>query len=282
VGGPKGGKRFMYDGFLHVPKTEAKPRNRGITVLIDAGLPLLQFNDAVQSFSNMIDFVKFGWCTALVEAVLDKKLETLRANHVDFFFGGTLFEKALYQKRLDRLYDYLKRHRCTHVEISNGTLDITNTEKANYIAEFAREFTVFSEVGYKESARSEAMYPKQWIAAINEDLAAGARKVITESRESGMSGICRPNGELRHGLIEEILEGVSADALIFEAPTKALQAFFVNRLGAGVNLGNIAFHDIVGLETLRLGLRSDTFYMGMEPERHDSSTSGVSSGHTLQ
>nr|MBI3612739.1 phosphosulfolactate synthase [Nitrospirota bacterium] len=252
----------MRDFFLNVPSRGTKPRQNGLTLLLDAGMSTQRFIDVIRSHHVLIDFVKFGWGTALVTAELEKKIECLKALNIGYFFGGTLFEKALHQKKLDEYYAYLKRYDCKYAEISNGTIDLSNAEKCKYIAQFAREFYVFSEVGYKDSVKSESMYPAKWVECIMQDLAAGAKKVITESRESGQSGICRPNGELRYGLIEEIVEAVkNLDEIVFEAPTKTLQAYFIKRLGPNVNLGNIAFDDVVGLETLRLSLRSDTFFL---------------------
>ncbi len=143
--------------------------------------------------------------------------------------------------------------------MSNGTIDLSNTAKAGYILKLADEFTVISEVGFKDAERSENLPPSRWIEAIHEDLDAGAELVTLESRESGRSGICRPDGQLRFGLIEELLAAdVPVDRLLFEAPTTALQTFFVTRIGTNVNLGNIAATDVTGLETIRLGLRADT------------------------
>jgi phosphosulfolactate synthase len=145
------------------------------------------------------------------------------------------------------------------IEVSNGTISLDNTAKAAYIRKCADEFTVVSEVGFKDADRSQRLAPSQWIDYIGEDLEAGASLVICEARESGRSGICRPDGELRWGLIEDILGSqVPADRLVFETPTKDLQAQFITRIGPNVNLGNIGLGDILGLETLRLGLRADT------------------------
>lgn len=252
----------MADFFLDVPSRGTKPRQKGLTILLDAGIATQRFIDVVHSHHALIDFIKFGWGTALVTAELEKKIACLKPMNIGYFFGGTLFEKALHQKKLDEYYAYLKRYECKYTEISNGTIDLSNVEKCKYVAEFAREFTVFSEVGYKDSVKSENMYPAKWVECIAQDLAAGAHKVITESRESGQSGICRPNGELRYGLIEEIIDASkNLDDIVFETPTKTLQAFFIKRLGPNVNLGNIAFDDVVGLETLRLSLRADTFFL---------------------
>jgi len=244
---------------LVLPNRFSKPRDKGINVLIDSGYPLKYFEDVVESFASEIDFIKFGWGTSLVTKVLDQKIKILQKYGIHYFFGGTLFEKFCHQGKLDKYKLFLQRHSCEYVEVSNGTIDITNSEKAAYIVEFAKEFKVFSEVGLKDSEKSEEMPPKKWIEYIKEDFDAGAIKVITESRESGTSGICRSSGELRIGLIEEIIDaGLNIDNLIFEAPNKKLQIHFLKKLGTNCNLANIAFSDIVGLETLRLGLRSDT------------------------
>jgi phosphosulfolactate synthase len=163
------------------------------------------------------------------------------------------------QHRLDDFKELCRHYGCTHVEVSNGTIDLTNTEKAGYIRKLADEFSVISEVGFKDSGRSENMPPSSWIECISEDWDSGASLVTLESRESGKSGICRPDGQLRYGLIEELLGGaVRADILMFEAPTTELQSFFVKRIGSDVNLGNVAATALIGLETLRLGLRADT------------------------
>jgi len=244
---------------LLLPERVAKPRTRGLTILIDSGVPIHYFQDVIESNGAYIDLVKFGWGTSLVTDRLAEKVACLQQSGVDYFFGGTLFEKFYHQRKLDAYYDYCKRYGCRYVEISNGTIDLPNSDKARAITDFAEEFIVFSEVGYKDNDRSLMMAPSTWIAYIRQDLAAGATKVITEARESGASGICRADGELRYGLIEDILQsGIDSNDLIFEAPNKSLQTTFIRRLGPEVNLANIAFADPVGLETLRLGLRSDT------------------------
>ncbi|NNC12303.1 phosphosulfolactate synthase [Planctomonas sp. JC2975] len=249
----------MLETSLRLPLREAKPRTRGRTMMIDGGLPTAQFVDTVDSHSDLVDVVKFGWGTALVTAQLTYKIDALLANGVDFYFGGTLFEKYVSQGMFDEWRRFVDEYEVRTVEISNGTIALSNERKADYIARVASDYRVYSEVGYKESERSETMRPELWVRYINEDLAAGAHTVITEARESGKSGIARSNGELRYGLIEEILEsGVDVDRLMFETPTKDLQNYFIRRVGPNVNVGNIAHSDLVPLETLRLGLRSDT------------------------
>lgn len=219
----------------------------------------------MESSNEFVDYVKFGWGTSVVTSQLARKIDCLRRHDIRFFFGGTLFEKFYSQGKVEDYKAYCRNYGCTHVEISNGTVDLSNRDKAKYVEEFAKEFTVFSEVGYKDSDRSLNLHPARWIEYMEQDLSSGANKVITEARESGTSGICRSNGEVRFGLIEEILESRldSAD-IIFEAPNKELQNFFIHKVGANVNLANVPFQDVIPLETLRLGLRSDTLQLFAE------------------
>lgn len=244
---------------FNLPARKIKPRASGWTLLLDAGVPTKYFLDVLDSYSEFIDFIKFGWCTSLLTKDIEKKIDYALSHGVNIFFGGTFFEKAVIQGKLDRFYKYHKQWKCQYIEISNGTINLDQKEKAKHIKDFSQEFKVLSEVGYKDSQRSLELYPAQWIKYMTQDLEAGAVKVIAEARESGHSGICRADGELRYGLISEIIDSsLSMDDVIFEAPTKPLQVYFTRRLGSDVNLGNIAFSDILSLETLRLGLRADT------------------------
>ncbi len=250
----------MNRNFLDTPKRTDKPRGHGLTSLIDNGVPTRYFIDVIESKAHLIDVVKFGWCTALVTKDLEKKIECLVNNDVNYYFGGTLFEKALSQKKLDGYYRFLKCHNCKMMEVSDGTLHISRKDKERHIADFSKEFYVFSEVGKKDVEEADHMPISQWIDEIHADLLAGAAKVILEARESGKSGICDANGRLRKDMVASISESSFrlTDA-IWEAPNKALQTELISSLGPNVNLGNIAFGDVIGLETLRLGLRSDTF-----------------------
>lgn len=244
---------------LQLPARAAKPRGTGLTMVIDGGLPLWQFTDMVSSAPEYIDFVKFGWGTAVVTSSLDAKIELLKAHEIGHYFGGTLFEKFVLQGRFDDYRKFCLEHSCHHVEVSNGTISMSNSEKASYIRKLADDFTVVSEVGFKDPVRSEQLPPSMWVEYIGEDLEAGAELVTLEARESGRSGICRPDGALRFGLIEDVLaSGISEQNLLFEAPTTALQAHFITRIGPDVNLGNVPASAVIGLETLRLGLRADT------------------------
>ncbi len=244
---------------LHLPNRGAKPRRRGLTAVIDGGLPLGTLAELLESAGEYVDLLKFGWGTAVVSPQLGAKVNLLRRHGVDFYLGGTLFEKHVLQGRFDEFRTLCRELGCRFVEVSNGTVDLSNTEKAGYVRKLAGEFTVVSEVGFKDSMRSERLSPRRWIECIGEDLDAGAALVTLEARETGSSGICRPDGQLRFGLIEEVLSSdVETDRLIFEAPSSVLQSYFVQRVGTEVNLGNVPHSAVIGLETLRLGLRSDT------------------------
>lgn len=242
-----------------LPSRATKPRSTGLTMVIDGGIPLKMFTDIISSTPELIDFVKFGWGTAIVTGGLQQKIDVLREHGIGFYLGGTLFEKYVMQERFDDYKRFCAELGCDHVEVSNGTVTMSNAEKASYIRKLAGDFTVVSEVGFKDPGRSEQLPPSKWIEYINEDLAAGATMVTLEARESGKSGICRPDGALRFGLIEDVLSaGVGQDQLLFEAPTTTLQTYFITRLGTDVNLGNVPASAVIGLETLRLGLRADT------------------------
>ncbi|HTZ43924.1 MAG TPA: phosphosulfolactate synthase [Jatrophihabitans sp.] len=252
----------MHDTNLRLPEREAKPRRTGLTMMIDSGLPTMQFTDVIASHSEYIDVVKFGWGTSTLTADLKHKIDALADHQIDFYFGGTLFEKFVAQGRFEDWLAFCDRFGCRSVEVSNGTIDLTNEQKAGYVERLAADYRVFSEVGLKDSARSESMTVENWLDYLREDLEAGASYVITEARESGSSGICRANGELREDLMQSILASdLDLDRLLFEAPNKALQVYLIAQVGPNVSLGNIAPTDVVALETLRLGLRGDTLML---------------------
>ncbi|WDL96051.1 phosphosulfolactate synthase [Alicyclobacillus sp. ALC3] len=247
---------------LLLPSRPPKPREDGWTVLIDNGVPLRYFQDMIESGHKYVDLVKFGWGTSIVSDHIGAKIDWLRTHGIDYFFGGTLFEKFFIQGKVDAYKRYCHQYGCRYVELSNGTIDLSNQAKAELVHEFARDFLVLSEVGYKDQQKSINLSPVRWIEFMRQDLEAGATKVITEARESGTGGICRTNGEVRYGLIEEILDsGIEHSRIIFEAPNKTLQTYFIEKAGSQVNLANVAFTDVIGVETLRLGLRSDTFML---------------------
>jgi phosphosulfolactate synthase len=239
------------DGFLGIPN-----RNGGLTHVLDKGLGPRAWEDLLETAGDCIDIVKLGWGTSYVTANLDRKLEVLKAAGKPVVCGGTLFEVAFALNRLDEYRSWLAEQGFTHVEISDGTLAIDRGRKLDLIGEFAGDFTVISEVGSKDAEINYAPY--LWVEWIKEELEAGAWKVVTEARESGTAGIFRPSGEMRTGLVDEIVHEIDFHDLIFEAPTKSSQAWFVTQFGPEVNLGNIPPDEVIPLETLRLGLRGDT------------------------
>lgn len=243
---------------LSLPDRPAKPRARGITMMIDPGLPSAAFADVVASFHPLIDLVKLGWGTALVTPRIEDKIAVLRENGVDFYFGGTLLERYIFEGRVDEYIQLAHRHGARHVEVSNGTIPMSQADKGRWIERLSHEFTVISEVGFKSAERSAQMVPGEWVAAAYDDLAAGATLVTTETRESGRSGIATADGHMRIDALRALITCVGSDRLLFEAPTKDLQVELIRSIGCDVNLGNIAAADVIGLETLRLGLRADT------------------------
>ncbi len=243
---------------LTLPGRAAKPRNVGLTMVVDGGVPLGALRDIVASAGEYLDFVKFGWGTAVISRELGDKIELLRGNDIDFYFGGTLFEKYVLQRRFDDFRGLCQEWSCKFVEVSNGTIELSNLEKTGYIRKLADDFTVISEVGFKDADRSDRLGPRRWIEYVEDDLGSGAQLVTLEARESGSSGICHADGQLRVGLVEEVVSELPVERLLFEAPTTALQAHMVRRVGPDVNLGNVPPHGLLALETLRLGLRADT------------------------
>jgi phosphosulfolactate synthase len=235
-----------------------KPRARGITMVIDPGLPTGAFTDVVASHGDHIDLVKFGWGTALVTRDLDRKIAVLRETGIGFFFGGTLFERYLWRGQLDDYLALVEQTGAAYIEVSNGTIPLDQHRKAEYVRRMAGYRPVLSEVGYKDPERSAQLSPADWVSAIGEDLEAGATLVITETRESGRSGIARPDGHLRDDVLGAVVAAVDTHRLMFEAPTKDLQVELIRAIGPAVNLGNIASADVIGVETLRRGLRGDT------------------------
>jgi phosphosulfolactate synthase len=234
---------------------ECKPHS-GITHVIDKGLGPRAWEDVLDTAGGFIDIVKLGWGTAYVTQNLARKLEVLREAGKPVVIGGTFLEAVIAQDKVNEYKAWLNELGITHVEVSDGVIDLARERKLELIAEFARDFTVLSEVGSKDS---EAVFaPYQWVEWIKEELAAGAWKVIMEGREGGTAGIYRPTGEMRTGLVDEIAHEVAISDLIFEAPTKSAQAWFVRHYGSSVNLGNIPPDEVIALETLRLGLRADT------------------------
>lgn len=242
--------------FLELPPRSCKPREHGLTHVIDRGISLAQIDGLIESIGEAVDIVKLGWGTAVVTANLTRKLERYAEHGVPVVLGGTLTEIAVSQGRIDGMVRWLHELGLRHVEVSDGTIAMEPERKRELIARLAQEFTVLSEVGSKDAA--EIMAPYVWVEQIKGELEAGAWKVIAEARESGNAGIYRADGEVRSGLIDEIAHEVDPRRMIFEAPLKQQQVWLLTFFGRECNLGNIVPEDVLSLETLRLGLRSDT------------------------
>ena len=245
-----------FDGFLDLPARAAKPRHTGLTHVIDKGLNLRDIEGLFDTAGDYVDIVKLGWGTSYVTRNLEKKIALYRSFGTPVVCGGTLFEAVVARGKLDEYKRWLLEQRFSHVEISDGAIEIPRERKLELIADFARDFTVLSEVGSKDAEVNYAPY--LWVQWSKEELEAGAWKVITEARETGTAGIFRPTGELRTGLVDELAHDIDVADLVFEAPTKGSQAWFIKHFGPEVNLGNIPPDEVIPLETLRLGLRSDT------------------------
>jgi len=244
------------DGFLDLPPRDPKPRERGLTHVIDKGLNLRDIEGMFDTAGDYVDVVKLGWGTSYVTRNLEKKIALYRSFDTPVVCGGTLFEAVVARGKLEEYKKWLADHRFSHVEISDGAIEIERERKLELIADLSRDFTVLSEVGSKDPDTVYAPY--QWVQWLKEELDAGAWKVITEGREGGTAGIFRETGDMRTGLLEEIAHEIALDDLLFEAPTKSSQAWFVKNFGPDVNLGNIPPEEVIPLETLRLGLRADT------------------------
>lgn len=246
---------------LNLPARGTKPRETGITHVIDRGLSIAEVDGMVEVAGAFIDIVKLGWGTALATANLAPKLERYRRHEIPVVLGGTLTELAIAQERLDRLIAWVHELGLQHFEISDGTIALEHERKLELIERLSHEFTVFSEVGSKDDTGAITP-PYRWVEMMRAELAAGAWKVIAEGREAGTAGIFRPTGEVREGLIDEIVHEVDPARIMFDAPRKDQQVWFVRRFGPEVNLGNIPAGEVLALETLRLGLRSDTLGIG--------------------
>jgi phosphosulfolactate synthase len=248
-------------GFLKLPERSAKPREVGITHIIDRGLSVAEVDGLIEVIGDSVDIVKLGWGTALATANLERKLERYREHGIPTVLGGSLTELAIAQGQLDQLVDWVKQLGLEHFEISDGTISLPHERKLELIEQLAKDLVVLSEVGSKDDTGAITP-PYLWVEQMRQELDAGAWKVIAEGRESGTAGIFRPTGEVREGLIQEIVHDIDLDSILFDAPRKDQQVWFIRHYGPNVNLSNVPVDEVLALETLRLGLRSDT--MGVE------------------
>ncbi len=238
------------------PSRKRKPRKSGLTQVLDKGMSVAEIENMLEVAASFVDIVKFGWATSMVVQNFDAKLEAYRKHAIDVCCGGSLFELAVVRKKLNDYIAFLKDHGFEHVEVSDGVIDLTRSDKLKYIERLSRHFTVFSEVGRKD--RQDVVAPARWVKDIKEELGAGAWKVICEGRESGTVGLYQGTGEVKAGLIQEIEAQIDPGRVIFEAPQKHQQVWLVKHFGPNVNFGNIPPRDVISLETIRQGLRADT------------------------
>lgn len=241
-----------------VPKRTVKPRAHGLTMVMDKGLSLREAEDMLSVSGGYIDLLKLGFGTAYVTPQLDKKISLFKNAGIATYFGGTLLEAFLIRNQLDDYIKLVEKYKMEYVEISDGSIIMPHEKKLQLIRKLSKLATVITEVGSKEEGI--LIHPNVWISMMQKEIEAGAWKVIAEARESGTVGIFRPSGKAHVVLINKIIAKVPQEKIIWETPTKSQQAYFIKLLGANVNLGNIAPADVLPLETLRLGLRSDTFF----------------------
>jgi phosphosulfolactate synthase len=253
---PNGTQAAMGADFLSLPSRPPKPRQVGVTHVMDKGLTLPEIEGLFDTAGDYIDIVKLGWGTSYVTHNLRDKLALYESFGVAVVMGGTLWEVCVAQQKFDDWRRWVSDLGLRYVEISDGTIDLPHEVKLDYIARLAQDFIVLSEVGSKDA--QTVIAPYRWVEMIEAELRAGAWKVITEARETGTAGIFRGDGEVRMGLIDEIVHAIDANRLLFEAPQKSQQVWFIKKFGPNVNLGNIPHNEVIALETLRLGLRADT------------------------
>jgi len=245
-----------------IPQRTQKPRQYGLTMVMDKGMGLEGTRDFLSVAAPYADIVKLGFGTSFVTSHLREKIEIYREYGIPVYFGGTLFEAFLIRNQFDDYLSVIKDYQLDYVEVSDGSITIPHIEKCGYIEKLAKHVTVFSEVGSKDA--THIIPPYKWIEQMKAELEAGSTYVIAEAREAGNVGIYRGSGEVREGLVQEILTQIPAEKIIWEAPQKAQQVYFLELLGANVNLGNLAPAEVIPLESMRVGLRGDTFYLFLD------------------
>src|ERR1700744_1292529 len=245
-----------------MPGRLEKPRRNGITMVMDKGLSIEEAKNFLSVSHPHVDIVKLGFGTSFVTPKLREKIEIYQSYDLPVYFGGTLFEAFLIRNQFEDYIAVCKDYGITHMEVSDGSITIPHAEKCGYIEKLTKYGTVLSEVGSKDAAH--IIPPYKWIELMSAELSAGAAYVIAEAREAGNVGIYRGSGEVREGLVQEILTQIPAEKIIWEAPQKAQQVYFLELLGANVNLGNLAPAEVIPLESTRVGLRGDTFHLFLD------------------
>jgi phosphosulfolactate synthase len=245
-----------------IPDRKQKPRQYGLTMVMDKGLSVDEARNFMNATHPHVDLVKLGFGTSFVTLNLSEKLEVYSSFDVPVYFGGTLFEAFLIRNQFDDYINVCKKYGITYMEVSDGSITIPHAEKCGYIEKLTKYGTVLSEVGSKDA--SHIIPPYKWIELMKAELEAGSSYVIAEARETGNVGIYRGSGEVREGLVQEILTQIPAEKIIWEAPQKAQQLYFIELVGCNANLGNIAPSEVIPLEAMRIGLRGDTFSLYLD------------------
>lgn len=248
----------------HIPPRSVKPREEGLTMVMDKGLSMRQAEDMIEASGALIDLVKLGFGTSFVTPRLKEKVKLYQKSGIKVYLGGTLFEAFVARGQFKDYRKLIDQLGLDTAEVSDGSINMTQKEKCRYIGELAKHVTVLSEVGSKESGI--LISPSKWVNMMKTELDAGSWKVIAEARESGTVGIYRPSGHAHTQLVGRILAKIPAASIMWEAPQKPQQVWFIKQLGANVNLGNIGPDEVIPLETLRLGLRGDTFFQYLPEE----------------
>jgi phosphosulfolactate synthase len=255
---------MMNFNLSQIPARTPQPRTNGITMVMDKGLSVEEAKHFMSVSYPHVDILKLGFGTSFVTPDLEKKLEVYRSYNLPVYFGGTLFEAFLIRNQFEDYISVCKNFGITHMEVSDGSITIPHAEKCGYIEKLTKYGVVLSEVGSKDA--EHIIPPYKWIELMRAELNAGATYVIAEAREAGNVGIYRGSGEVREGLVQEILTQIPAEKILWEAPQKAQQLYFIELIGANVNLGNIAPSEVIPLEAMRVGLRGDTFHLFLNKE----------------
>ncbi len=248
----------------HLPERAVHPRKNGVTMVMDKGISLRQAEDMLASSSDYIDFVKLGFGTSIVSKNVKEKVNLYKDAGIKVYVGGTLFEAFIVRNKFDDYLKYIDDLKLDCAEVSDGSIELEHDVKCEYISKLAKNYTVLSEVGSKEEG--VIIHPARWIKMMESELQAGAFKVIAEARESGTTGIFHKNGSAHTMLINRIVNKVKIENIIWETPQKSQQVYFIKLFGCNVNVGNIGVDDVIPLETLRLGLRGDTFFTYLPEE----------------
>lgn len=245
-----------------IPERTLRPRKNGLTMVMDKGVSCREAQYILEGNAPYIDIIKLGFGTSYVTPNVQAKVDFYKAQGKIVYLGGTLFEAFVYRNQFEDYKKVCRELGIQYFEVSDGSINLPHEQKCHYITQLAQIGTVFSEVGSKDV--NNIMPPYKWIELMNAELAAGASYVIAEAREAGNVGVYRSSGEVRQGLVQEILTKIPAEKIIWEAPKKEQQLYFLNLLGCNVNLGNIAFQEVIALETMRIGLRGDSFFLYMK------------------